>query len=112
MTLGTALFASVVLILAVFHKPFRKIAIVAGILVGVFYGGRYAYDKHKERVYYQREVACKVGLGLDDHFHTWTMDDNNAYFNCMDHPEEPVAKFKSIPQPGFTPVDPPSKRIQ
>jgi hypothetical protein len=51
MTLGVALFASVVLILLVYNKPFRKVFFwLAGICVvgyGLFLGGVFLYDYHE-----------------------------------------------------------------
>jgi hypothetical protein len=50
MTLGTALFASVVLVLAVYHKGFRKvffwIAGISAISAGVFFLSVYLHDKY------------------------------------------------------------------
>lgn len=63
MTLGTALFASVftsvVLVLAVYHKPFRKVCFwVAGISVtgaGIFFLSAQLYHKHEARKEAERE---------------------------------------------------------
>ena len=53
-SLGTAIFASVVLILAVFHETFRKVFLVAvGVganIAGGFYLSLYLYHLHQERV--------------------------------------------------------------
>jgi len=50
MTLGTALFASVVLVLAVYHKGFRKvflwIAGISAIGAGIFFLSVYLHDKY------------------------------------------------------------------
>lgn len=53
MTLGTALFASVVLVLAVFHKPFRKVffwvAPIAAAAIGLFFLSVHLYHRHQAR---------------------------------------------------------------
>ena len=69
MTLGTALFASVVtsvvLVLAVYHKPFRRVFLwVAGISVlgaGIFFLSAHLYRQHEARKQADREgkfTAC------------------------------------------------------
>ena len=68
MTLGTALFASVVtsvvLVLAVYHKPFRKVFFwVAGISVlgaGIFFLSAHLYRKHEARKQADREGKFKA----------------------------------------------------
>jgi hypothetical protein len=68
MTLGTALFASVVtsvvLVLAVYHKPFRKVFFwVAGISVlgaGIFFLSAHLYRKHEVRKQADREGKFKA----------------------------------------------------
>src|SRR5437879_13160563 len=68
MTLGTALFASVVtsvvLVLAVYHKPFRKVCFwVAGISVlgaGIFFLSAHLYRKHEARKQADREGKFKA----------------------------------------------------
>lgn len=54
MILGAAIFASVVLILLVYHEKFRKvffwIAGISVVLVGLFYLGLYLYSVHQDHV--------------------------------------------------------------
>jgi len=65
MTLGTALFASVVLVLAVFHKPFRIIffwvAGISAIGAGIFFLSVHLYHRHEtaQRAEADRQIkAC------------------------------------------------------
>jgi hypothetical protein len=68
MTLGTALFASVVtsvvLVLAVYHKPFRKVFLwVVGISLlgaGIFFLSAYLYSSHEARKQADRERKLKA----------------------------------------------------
>lgn len=65
MTLGTALFASVVLVLAVFHKQFRIVFLwvggISAIGAGIFFLSVHLYHKHeaKQRAETERRIkAC------------------------------------------------------
>lgn len=72
MSLGIGLFASVVLILLVYNKPFRvvfgKFALVLGVLLGIgaiVYGCYIAWDIHEEHVK-ERAIAAQTPVYLDD----------------------------------------------
>jgi hypothetical protein len=76
MDIGLAIFASVVLILAVYHPTFRKVFFwllgIAAVGTVLFYGGLYLYSVHQENVrqaeYHQKYEA--------------TMFDVNAFIAC------------------------------
>lgn len=63
MSLGLAIFASVVLVLAVYHKQFRKFlfyAIAVGVaLSAIGFGGVYLYNRHEAAKYEQHLQAVK-----------------------------------------------------
>jgi hypothetical protein len=63
MSLGLAIFASVVLVLAVYHKQFRKVllyAIAVGAVLGaIIFGGIYLYDRHEAAKYEKHLQAVK-----------------------------------------------------
>ncbi len=62
MTLGSALFASVILVLAVYNKPFRRVlfwvAGVGAVLAILFYGGAYGVSRYQERAEEKRRQAA------------------------------------------------------
>ena len=76
MSIGIAIFASVVLLLVVYHKTFRKVAFwTAGItvaLMGVSYGGYYLYNSYEahaeeKRQHAEHDVAVKACQGRFPH---------------------------------------------
>ena len=66
MNLGLAVFASVVLVLAVYHKPFRKVLLytiaVGAVLAAIGFGGVYLYERHEAATYeaHRRAVGSCV----------------------------------------------------
>jgi hypothetical protein len=61
MSLGLAIFASVVLVLAVYHKQFRKVLLytiaVGAALSAIGFGGVYVYDRHEAAQYAKHRQA-------------------------------------------------------
>ena len=70
MSLGIAVFASVVLLLVVYHKTFRKVffwtAGIAAVGCGLFFGGVYLYGRYQERQQEKREQAALLHKNLVD----------------------------------------------
>ena len=63
MSLGLAVFASVVLVLAVYHKQFRKVLLytiaVGAVLSGIGFAGFYVYNRHETAKYEKHLQAVK-----------------------------------------------------
>lgn len=61
MSLGLAIFASVVLVLAVYNKQFRKFLIyavvIAAVLGAIGFGGVYVYDRYQSAKYQRHRQA-------------------------------------------------------
>jgi hypothetical protein len=91
MTLGAAIFASVVLVLLVYNKPFRKAsAWVAGVLTGLLLVGAlgwYTYVKYQEHVQVKEAAA-----------HKKLVDDCIARFSSSGYINSgPWAKYINVP---------------
>lgn len=111
MTLGVAIFASVVLILLVYNKPFRKVsAWVAGavVVVLVLYSfGVYVSDWHTNRVA-KREYQKAVAACIARFPHAANANDQS----CQEDPSPAndtwrVVESEPIPPKGFVKVSPP-----
>jgi hypothetical protein len=116
MTLGAGLFASVVLVLAVYNKPFRNVVLCVAPLMGLFYLSSYGYRKYKEHVYAQREDACKTRLGLLDSDDWKNSQRVLAYYSCVSNPKRllpPAAPdfIPAAPTARFTPLADSDNRI-
>jgi len=116
MTLGAGLFASVVLVLAVYNKPFRKAALSVASLVGLFYISSYGYRKYADHLYYQREEACKTRLGLLESDDWKDSQRVLAYYTCVSNPKRPLPPalpnfIPATPTAGFTPLADSDNRI-
>lgn len=124
MSLGVAVFASVVLILAVYHKGFRKVVLwtgaVAAALALLAVAGYFGYDRYstwqadraaqKQKAAIEKGVqVCMLRLGTPMPAKGTTPDFiPDAYFNnltaCQAYPDLDIPP----PPPGFVPDSLPS----
>lgn len=101
MTLGTALFASVLLVLLVYHAQFRKvffwIAGVSAVAGGLYFLGTYVYEHHKEKIRaaeQQKSIdSCVLRLtGIDPNHKPATLQTEffDAVAACVKNPNADV----------------------
>jgi len=109
MSLGTAIFASVVLILIVFNKPFRKFffwfAGIAVVLAGVAYLGWFVYSRHLEHIREaeQQRIAAEHQRLVDDcvkRSQTSGSANTLAQLICEDKPDTDWTSVKNSDESG------------
>src|SRR5467141_3140495 len=115
MSLGLGIFASVVLVLAVYHKQFRKFlfyALGVGIVLGAIgFGGIYIYDRYEAAKYQKHREAVNSCVErnkiVGDIFDQIAATGKSLEEQCESDPTLKITPTKTQAKtsaPGITPI--------